>query len=106
MGRLFARIMPCPMVVEAEVEVAGMDPSSRTWHGVPRFDAYQSLQTRTLLSTGNTDSADGAPCSFRSRNFFHKVFGLSSMKFSEISRTRIEQERNHNKETRLHMRKR
>ncbi len=55
-----------------------------------------------LLSTGITDSADGSLCSLRSRDVFHKVLGLSSMKFSK---TRIEQERNQNKETRLHMRK-
>ena len=57
---------------------------------------------RKLFSTGIADSANGAPCSLRSRDVFHKVFGLSSMKFS---RTRMEQERNQNKETRLHMRK-
>ncbi len=51
-----------------------------------------------LFSTGITVSADGAPCSLRSRDVFHKVLGLSSMKFSK---TRIKQERNQNKETRL-----
>jgi hypothetical protein len=65
-------------------------------------NAIKCMRSRKLFPTGIADSADDAPCSFRSRDDFHKVLGLSSMKFS---RTRIEQVRNQNKETRLHMRK-
>ncbi len=54
-------------------------------------NAYKVEHCFPNFSTGNTNSADGAQCSFRSRIFFHKVFGLSSIKFS---RTGIEQEGN------------